>query len=402
MGYFDSQFITDAGSALLAKATAETGDIIFTTLHIGDGEYSLQDISKITSCTSLKRERQVFPVNNIDFRDKDARVHVVITNHDLAEGYYIKEAGLYARMGDMEEILFSVAICAEHPTFLPAMGDVPIEMPVINHIAYSGDERFTIEYKSDVYASLDMVKKISEKTDNNKREINNLQEEKANRSDLIGHVNNSAIHFTASERTKLAGIAAGANKYTHPASAAGAKASGLYKITTDATGHVTGAAAVTKADITGLGIPGVNTTYSTGTASVAGLTKLYTSVGTGTDGTMTRAAITNTLKWKTAVSSQGINNQASLSSITSSYNDIIVEVICGASEPRYVYTWNIARLSLPSGSQQIKRLLSGYSAGTFNGYCEVVINTSYASIVTARVSNKEYTGSNVTLMIYYR
>lgn len=298
MGYFDSQFITDAGSALLAKATAETGDIIFTTLHIGDGEYSLQDISKITSCTSLKRERQVFPVNNIDFRDKDARVHAVITNHDLAEGYYIKEAGLYARMGDMEEILFSIAICSEHPTFLPAMGDVPIEMPVINHIAYSGDERFTIEYKSDVYASLDMVEKISEKTDENKREIDNLQEEKANRSDLIGHVNNSAIHFTESERSKLAGIVAGANKYTHPASAAGAKASGLYKITTDVAGHVTGAAAVTKSDITGLGIPGTNTTYSTGTTSTAGLTKLYTSTGTSTDGTMTRNAITSALNGK--------------------------------------------------------------------------------------------------------
>lgn len=298
MGYFDSQFITDAGSALLAKATAETGDIIFTTLHIGDGEYSLQDISKITSCTSLKRERQIFPVNNIDFRDKDARVHAVITNHDLAEGYYIKEAGLYARMGDMEEILFSTAICAEHPTFLPAMGDVPIEMPVINHITYSGDERFTIEYKSDVYASLDMVEKISEKTDDNKREIDNLQEEKANRSDLIGHLNNSAIHFTASERTKLAGIATAANKYTHPVSAAGAKTSGLYKIATDVTGHVTGAAAVTKADITGLGIPGANTTYSTGTASTAGLTKLYTATGTGTDGTMTRSAITSALNGK--------------------------------------------------------------------------------------------------------
>lgn len=298
MGYFDSQFITDAGSALLAKATAETGDIIFTTLHIGDGEYSLQDISKITSCTSLKRERQIFPVNNIDFRDKDARVHAVITNHDLAEGYYIKEAGLYARMGDMEEILFSTAICAEHPTFLPAMGDVPIEMPVINHITYSGDERFTIEYKSDVYASLDMVEKISEKTDDNKREIDNLQEEKANRSDLIGHLNNSAIHFTASERTKLAGIATAANKYTHPVSAAGAKTSGLYKIATDVTGHVTGAAAVTKADITRLGIPGANTTYSTGTASTAGLTKLYTATGTGTDGTMTRSAITSALNGK--------------------------------------------------------------------------------------------------------
>ena len=41
--------------------------------------------------------------------------------------------------------------------------------------------------------------------------------------------------------------------YTHPSYTA--KASGLYKITTDATGHVSAATAVAKADITALGIP---------------------------------------------------------------------------------------------------------------------------------------------------
>lgn len=43
-----------------------------------------------------------------------------------------------------------------------------------------------------------------------------------------------------------------------------------------------------------------NTTYSTGTASTAGLTKLYTSTGTSTDGTMTRKAITDALSGKAA------------------------------------------------------------------------------------------------------
>ena len=38
-----------------------------------------------------------------------------------------------------------------------------------------------------------------------------------------------------------------------------------------ATGHVSGATAVTKADITGLGIPAQDTTYAAATASVAGL-----------------------------------------------------------------------------------------------------------------------------------
>lgn len=64
----------------------------------------------------------------------------------------------------------------------------------------------------------------------------------------------STNDYTTDEKTKLAGIATGANKYVHPSSAAGAKASGMYKITTDANGHVTAATAVAKADITGLGI----------------------------------------------------------------------------------------------------------------------------------------------------
>lgn len=41
-----------------------------------------------------------------------------------------------------------------------------------------------------------------------------------------------------------------------------------------------------------------NTTYSTGTASTAGLTKLYTGTGTATDGTMTQSAITTALNGK--------------------------------------------------------------------------------------------------------
>ena len=45
--------------------------------------------------------------------------------------------------------------------------------------------------------------------------------------------------------------------YTHPSYTA--KASGLYKITTDATGHVSAATAVGKADITALGIPAKDT-----------------------------------------------------------------------------------------------------------------------------------------------
>lgn len=63
--------------------------------------------------------------------------------------------------------------------------------------------------------------------------------------------------YTTAERDKLAGL----ENYTHPAHTAHAK--GFYKFASDGEGHVTDAEAVTKKDITALGIPDkdTNTTY---------------------------------------------------------------------------------------------------------------------------------------------
>lgn len=73
------------------------------------------------------------------------------------------------------------------------------------------------------------------------------------------------------DKGKIDGIADGANKYTHPSYTA--KNSGLYKVTVDATGHISAVTAVTKEDITALGIPGqdTNTTYSVATIFDNGL-----------------------------------------------------------------------------------------------------------------------------------
>ena len=75
--------------------------------------------------------------------------------------------------------------------------------------------------------------------------------------------------MTAADKTKLDGIAAGANKYIHPSYTAAT--AGLYKVTVDASGHVSATTAVAKSDITALGIPSTNTTYSAATQSANGL-----------------------------------------------------------------------------------------------------------------------------------
>lgn len=76
-------------------------------------------------------------------------------------------------------------------------------------------------------------------------------------------------NFTAAYKDKLDGIAAGANKYVHPTHTAAA--SGLYKTTVDAEGHVTATTPVTKSDITKLGIPAQDTTYPMASATEDGL-----------------------------------------------------------------------------------------------------------------------------------
>lgn len=75
----------------------------------------------------------------------------------------------------------------------------------------------------------------------------------------------STNDYTTEDKEKLAGL----NNYTHPSYTQ--QSSGFYKVAVDATGHVSAVEAVTKEDITGLGIPAQDTTYSPATSEADGL-----------------------------------------------------------------------------------------------------------------------------------
>ena len=101
-------------------------------------------------------------------------------------------------------------------------------------------------------------------------------------------------YMSAADKIKLDGIAAGANKYSHPGYTS--KSNGFYKVTVDGTGHVSGTTAVTKADITGLGIPAQDTTYSAATSSTLGLVRVGSNIS-NSYGTisLTKANVTSAL-----------------------------------------------------------------------------------------------------------
>ena len=119
------------------------------------------------------------------------------------------------------------------------------------------------------------------------------------------------------------------NNYSHPAGSGASKSTGLYKFSTDGTSHISGVTAVTKSDITALGIPSsdTNTTYSfssgTGSFTVtpSGGSAQTVSIGKpSTAGTADKVA--NTLTF-TGYQSKSYNGSAAVSvAIPSKVSDL--------------------------------------------------------------------------------
>lgn len=119
------------------------------------------------------------------------------------------------------------------------------------------------------------------------------------------------------------------NNYSHPAGSGASKSTGLYKFSTDSTSHISGVTAVTKSDITALGIPSsdTNTTYSfssgTGSFTVtpSGGSAQTVSIGKpSTAGTADKVAHTLTF---TGYQSKSYNGSAAVSvAIPSKVSDL--------------------------------------------------------------------------------
>ena len=163
--------------------------------------------------------------------------------------------------------------------------------------------------------------------------------------------------FTTTLLNKLNGIAANANNYVHPSTAgnkhipSGGSSGQILRWSSDGTAvwgtdnnttysNMSGASSSAagkaglvpapsagasnrylRSDGTWQVPPDTNTTYSTGNATTAGITKLYTATGSGTDGTMTQKAITDALNGK--ASSSHTHNYAGSGSAGGSANSAV-------------------------------------------------------------------------------
>lgn len=165
--------------------------------------------------------------------------------------------------------------------------------------------------------------------------------------------------------------------YTHPSYTS--KSSGLYKITVDGTGHVSGTAAVVKSDITGLGIPAQDTTYNEATTSVAGLMSASDkSKLDGLQDILDSKVDTVNGQYTVTTAGDGAAYTATVPGITTLTAGVSFIVVPHVVSTSTTPTLNVNGL----GAKTIRRRLSAIATGVQSGYTTswLAVNTPYRVI----------------------
>ena len=207
--------------------------------------------------------------------------------------------------------------------------------------------------------------------------------------------------MSSTDKSKLDGIAEGANNYSLPT--ATSSVLGGVKTGSNIT-NSSGTISLTKANVTsalGYTPPTTNTTYSTGTASTSGITKLYTATGTNTDGTMTQSAINTALSGKldTTGTAAKATADASGNTITSTY---ATKTELNTKQDTLVSGTNIKTVNstslLGSGNIAVQpTLVSGTNIKTVNSTSLL----GSGNITTGNVSSSEATTIKVLTQTEY-
>ncbi len=152
MANFNAAALTKKGISLLAKTQAGQTGIEFTKAVSGSGSYTADE--PLIDKESLKDQKQEFPIDKLAvLNDTTVSIRFSITNQQesgsLAEGYYVKEVGLFAADPDEGEVLYAIATAVEDQwDYMPAYNSL---MP-----AY-----ITVEFYAEVSNAANVVIKCS-------------------------------------------------------------------------------------------------------------------------------------------------------------------------------------------------------------------------------------------------
>lgn len=295
MATWSNVTVTNKGYALQAKLLS-TDKLVITRVVSGSDRVVAGQLVNQTEISNIK---QNLVVESLHYDNKgNAIIKVSTTNDGLSSSYDCNQVGIYAADPDEGEILYMIAQEAVNGERIPSIAEQPYgfytawlfaltysnaqNVSVTIDPSYaltqeSADSRYLqltkigegLEYDEDGNLNA-KAQQITVDSALSSSSTNPVQNKVVNVAlgDKVDKVNGKGLStndYTTTEKNKLAGIAAGANNYTHPTHTA--QGTGFYRVQVDDKGHVIYATAVKKGDITALGIPAQDTVYTLPTAS---------------------------------------------------------------------------------------------------------------------------------------
>ena len=252
--------LTNAGAALLAKCIAGQ-ELRFTAVSMGDGTPSGGGAAQ----GALAAQKLRLPVSKITRKEDTAVIRAILSFREIAEGFYWREIGLMAENTETgAEVLYAYGYAGDKFDWIPATGETTLDEKIIHISAMvataasvtaliDGSLVYATQRELAAHAEDDALHIGAGERDtwNGKadRTLANVADadfkEKADAAgvgeDVAGqitaHNTDAQAHqtllagkvdrvtgkglstedYTSAEKSKLAGIAAGANNYAHPA-----------------------------------------------------------------------------------------------------------------------------------------------------------------------------------------
>ena len=197
----------------------------------------------------------------------------------------------------------------------------------------------------------------------------------------------------------------GNTAYQHAQAKGSAFSSGLYKITTNEQGHVTAATAVTKSDITALGIPGETSGNTTYTLTKSGSTiKLEGSDGSSsevtdanTTYTLSSFGVTATateLNYMDGVTSNvqtQLNNKASISHTHNNYLPLSGGTLTGTVTSRNLTPSMDSTYDIGTSYVRYRNIYADNFTGNLNGNATSATTATNATTATTATSANQWT-----------
>nr|DAX50291.1 MAG TPA: Baseplate wedge protein [Caudoviricetes sp.] len=155
MAHFAKIQTTQQGKNIIL-AGQNKQSVVFTKVELGDG--LLDEGQSVDDMTALVHSVMSLPLQNfVNNGDGTARLRFVLDNNNLSKGFFNREIGVFARVGDGTEQLFAYTNAGNLADYIPGK-ESPISSKIINlHIIVGNAANLTIVAENSAYVTkLDM------------------------------------------------------------------------------------------------------------------------------------------------------------------------------------------------------------------------------------------------------